>query len=333
MPPSNNSQLLTWLAQVAANLFAQKFSPLILLVMLFCCTGATCIPKRSLNEFQPPIIFEQPPSLPELAEVINRTSKLQQLQTNAITVRMPDLPALSATLDYQREKNFRMKGGVSRLTGVDFDIGSNDDIFWMSSRHDLQPTLYFAYHNQFESQLNRQVLPVSPLWLVEAMGIVSLDPSLVTEPPQVGPDGLLRVNSIVPSPVGPYQRTMHVDAKEGTIRQIMLRDPTGRLLANAVLSNHQYYSGIETSLPHNSKIELLPVGSAPLTMQVEVGFYRINDDVQQDPAKFANPAINGFQVVDLANLNAGQNAAPTAPGYRAAEASPAADFRGVDFKR
>ncbi len=309
--------------------------PLVLLccVIVFCGSGATCIPKRASSEFEPPILFQTPPTLTELVEVVNRTSGVYQYQLPAVNVRLAGMPTLSATLDWQRERNFRMRGGLSRMTGVDFDLGSNDEIFWMSSRHDMAPTLYYAYHAQFESQLNRQILPVSPLWLVEALGIISIRPEHVTEPPQVGPDGLIRLSSIVPSPAGNYFRTLHIDAKQGTVKQIMLRDPNGRLLANAVLSRHEYRSAINASLPRTTQVQLMPVGGEPLTLEVSFEFYRINEDVQLDTSKFANPPTEGFQVVDLANLNLGSPSV-TMPAYQAEQ--PQAydpDLRGVEMNR
>ena len=297
------------------------------------CCGATCIPKRTLSEFQPPILFETPPQLPELAAAINRSSAIEQLSSPAVTVRLPDLPALSATLDWQRDANFRMKGGVSRLTGTDFDLGSNPNIFWMSSRHDLQPTLYYARHDLFASQMQRQVLPVSPLWLVEALGVVTLNPDLVTEVPQQAPDGLIHIASSVPSPIGNYRRTLHVDPKEGTVRQILLNDPSGRLLASALLSEHQYYSTVQTSLPHRSEVQLMPIGGSPLALQLEVGFYRVNDDAAIDPEKFASPPPDGFRIVDLAGLNAGSPSAVQMPAYQAAAPAPPPAYRGVELTR
>ncbi len=300
------------------------------ILALVCSSGATCIPKRGISEFQPPVVFTAAPSLPEIVEVVNRSSKVYQMQSPAVKVRMADLPLLSASMDWQRERNFRMMGGLSRLTGTDFDIGSNAEIFWMSSRHDVTPTLYYARHDQFESQLNRQVLSVSPLWMVEALGIIQLDATTIIGAPETGPDGMIRIVSTVASPVGAYQRTLHIDPKLGIVRQILLRDPTGRLLANANLSDHQYYAAIGTSLPHKSQVELIPIGGEPLSMQIEIGFYKLNDNVEIDASRFSNPRPEGFQLVDLANLSSGTAATAVQPAYQAAlPETQRTDYRGV----
>ncbi len=298
--------------------------------LLFCSSGATCIhgKRTKLSEFKPPIIFEAPPSLHQIAEVVNRTQRVYQLQAPAMTVRSPGIPSLATNFQWRRDRDFRMECSVTRLTGVELEIGSNSQIFWMTSRRDVTPTIYLARHDQFESQLNRQILPVSPLWIMEGLGVIAIDINNVTEPPQIGADGLLRVNSIVPSPVGNYYRTLSIDSKDGTVREVLLRDPSGRLLAKAQLSEHQYYAALETSLPHKSLIEFMPAGGEQMSLQVEVGFYRINEEAEIDPSAFMNPSFDGKQVVDLVSLNAGANPMIATQGYQPAQ-QPSPQYRGV----
>lgn len=299
--------------------------------LLFCSTGATCIPKgRSpLAEFQPPVIWETPPSLYQIADVVNRTDKVRQLQSPAVTVRFPGLPALSTNLDWRRDRDFRMQGSVTRLTGVDFDIGSNPEIFWMSSKHDVTPTLYFARHDQFESQLNRQILPVSPLWVMEGLGFIHIDPDTVAGLPQIASDGLVRVNSTIASQTGNYQRTVLVDGKLGIVREVMLQDPTGRLLAKAMLSKHQPCAEIDGFLPYQSDIEFIPVGGQTMNLKVEVGFYRINENANISDSRFANPDPAGFKVENLVELNAGGQSTVAMPGYQNAQGTYQPQYRGV----
>ncbi len=102
---------------------------------------------------------------------------------------------------WERPRRFRMTGGVSRMTGTEFDLGSNDELFWMATRHGPSPTLYYARHDEFAVQMDRQILPVSPEWLVEAMGIVELDPGTLLGTPRTGADGLVEIESTVASPL------------------------------------------------------------------------------------------------------------------------------------
>jgi hypothetical protein len=301
-----------------------------LVATLFVSSGATCIPRRSLNEFQPPVLFQQPPDLAQLAEAINRTRAVQQLQSNAVTVRSPDFPTLAAKIVWERPRRFRMTGGLSRMTGTDFDIGSNDEMFWMASRHGNPPKIYHARHDQFATQIDRQILPVSPEWLIEAMGIIDLDPSTVIGMPRVLADGMIEVESTIASPIGQYRRTLHVDPKLGIVRQILLRDPSGRLLGSSILSDHQYYQAIQTSLPHKAKIQLIPSGSSPMSLEVDIGFYTVNDNQGNDPERWNAPPPAGYTVINLVELNSGQPNAIRLPEYQAAPFTvPQTSYRGV----
>ncbi len=60
-------------------------------LLIIVCSGATCIPRRKGNEFQPPALFQTPPDIVQLSEVINRTRGVHQLQSDAVTVRIPEL--------------------------------------------------------------------------------------------------------------------------------------------------------------------------------------------------------------------------------------------------
>jgi len=299
-------------------------------MVLFVTSGATCIPKRGINEFQPPTLFQTPPDINQLAEAVNRTRAVQQLQSNAVTVRIPDVPTLSARIVWERPRRFRMTGGLSRMTGTDFDLGSNDEMFWMATRHGPQPTLHYARHDQFESQIDRQILPVSPEWIIEAMGIVDLDPSTIIGSPHPQADGLIEIESAIGSPIGQYRRTIHVDPKYGLVKKVLLRDPSGRLLGSSILSNHQYYQMIQTSLPHKAQIHLIPSGGPPMSLEVNIGFYTVNDNQGQDAERFTIPQPAGYTLIDLIQVNNGQSAPARAPQYQVAPITvPQTSYRGV----
>ena len=300
-------------------------------MVFFVTSGATCIPKRGIHEFQPPALFQTPPDINQLAEAINRTRAVQQLQSNAVTVRIPTVPTLSARIVWERPRRFRMTGGLSRMTGTDFDLGSNDEMFWMATRHGPSPSLYYARHDQFESQIDRQILPVSPEWLIEAMGIVDLDPNTIIGTPHPQADGLIEIESSIASSIGQYRRTIHVDPKYGLVKKILLRDPSGRLLGSSILSNHQYYQMIQTSLPHTAQIQLIPSGGPPMSLEVEIGFYTVNDNQGQDAERFTAPQLAGYTPIDLVKLNNGQPGAVGAPQYQPAATGmiPQTSYRGV----
>lgn len=298
--------------------------------VLFSGGGASCMPKRTIPEFQPLPVFTEPPTLEQLSEVLNRTQSVQSLQSNSVTVRVNNEITLSTNLSWLREKNFRMTATIAGFKG--FDMGSNNDAFWMTVRNGLTPELYYATHSEFDSQSTRRVLPISPLWLIEALGISNFDPYQLVQNPVTRADGLLELTTPVPSTVGVYQRTLVVDPKYGFTRQIFLRDPSGRLVANAQQSKHEFYSAIQSSLPHQVKVQLIPALDPPIELDISIGAYLINGMSSASDSLFQFPNTNGYQVVNLAQLNVGAPQAVTAPQVSQPQPLyPQTSYRGVPW--
>ncbi len=300
------------------------------LFLLFVPTGATCLPKRSIPELKPTQLFTTPPTVEQLAEVLNRSNGIHSLQSNSVSVRVNNELNLSANLTWLRSKNFRMTGTVAGFKG--FDLGSNEEMFWMSVRNGLSPELFFARHDQFDAQVNRRILPVSPVWLIEALGINSLDPYQLTQAPVTQADGTWQLVTSVPSPAGIYTRTLVVDPLYGLTRQVYLRDPTGRLVANAMQSDHEYYSAVQTSLPHKVKIQLIPgFNDPPVELELSIGNYVVNAMATEPGSQFAFPNTNGSRATNLVDLSNGIAAAVSQPQVAPPQTFPHASYRSVPW--
>jgi len=102
-----------------------------------------------------------------------------------------------------------------------------------------------------------------------------------------------------------YIRTLVVDPKFGYSREVYLQDPTGRLVAKAIQSKHQYYPSIQTSLPHQVKVQLTPAGDPPLELDISVGAYLVNGMEPNDMTQFTVPNMKSFFVRDLTKMNQG----------------------------
>lgn len=277
------------------------------LAVLFISGGATCNRQRSaIPEFNPPPIFTQgTPTLPELVHQVNRSMSIRSLSSNSLTIDSPELAyRLSGNFSWQRPHNLRLETKLfSSALGTPLAAGSNAEMFWLVSQRP-SPTIYYASHNEFEGQQGpRHVLPVSPLWLREALGIVELDPNGRHEPPVKRPDGKLQVVSYVTSPRGDYKRVMVMAATTGTIEETLLYDQSGKLIASAQMSDHEYYSAIDWSLPHKVQIQLQPDVGEPLTFTMEVGFYTLNEGKEQSGV-YEFPDTTGLSEVDLVQANA-----------------------------
>ena len=283
------------------------------------------MPRRSIPEFQPKPIFTTDPTREQLADVINRSRNVQSLQSNSVTVNVNNERTINTNLTWAREKRFRMTASVAGVAGV--DIGSNDEAFWMAIRGGLTKEMYYARHVEFESQIERPVLPVSPIWLIQAMGICEIDPYRLVQEPVRRADGMIELTTWEPSPTGNYTRTLVVDPKYGFSREVYLRDPTGRFVANAKQSKHEYYASVQSSLPHQVKVQLMPSGNEVLELDIAIASYVVNSLANDNNTQFEMPKTNGYRVINLGQMGpqsiVPQQVAPPMPNY------PQSAYRGV----
>ncbi|RTK96685.1 MAG: hypothetical protein EKK64_03610 [Neisseriaceae bacterium] len=75
-------------------------------------------------------------------------------------------------LTMEKPKNFRLKIWHS-ITGIEMDIGSNQDIFWFWSKRMNPPILYFSKHENINKTMLKA--PLNPIWIMESLGLNSID--------------------------------------------------------------------------------------------------------------------------------------------------------------
>lgn len=272
----------------------------------FVCGGATCSRGGAPMPFPPPpVVFEQTPTLEQLAEVVNRTSSVQQLSSNSAKVEvltMPSVPRLQATLNLQRDRRFRLRANLPIVLGVGLDMGSNDEMFWFEVPEGMSKVLYYANHEQYRQQLKRAILPVDPTWIMDALGLVQIDPATVVAGPILRDDGKLEIRSTMSMPDGIYQRVCFIDPSGGYVTDQYLYAPGGNLIAQSQASNHAYYEQQQCALPHKVEIHLAPAVGPPLSMRIEIGTYLVNQLLSSDPQLFVMPT-SASQSVDLTTLS------------------------------
>lgn len=304
---------------------------LALLAISFVSGGATCARRDKVLQFNPPHVLPAQPQLQDIMEQVNRSLAITQLESQTLTVSSPDLvPKLRGNLKWERPHNFLLEAYLgSKMLGTALVAGSNTDLFWFQTSQPPPPTLYYARHDQFDIQPGpRRILPVSPLWLREAIGIVEFNPGYLHQPPITRPDGKLEVRSTIPSRRGGYQRHIVLNASTGTIEQTLLYNEVGKLVASAQQMDHQYYSAVDYSLPHKIEVQLYPDDGPVVAFTVEVGFYMINQS-SSHATDFTPPEAHGLTTVDLVQANAqpGQPAA-NPPAYTSARQTSATSNLG-----
>lgn len=288
---------------------------LVIAMVLFNAAGATCAKHRTIKEFQPEVVWKEVPTIEQVMEQVNGSRRIQQLQSSTITLKLdsPGTPALSANLSIERPQRLRLQARVSRLMGNELDMGSNEQVFWLQTMRP-QPTLFYAQHQQFAQLTARKVLPVSPDWIIEALGLPEVNPADVHEGPIQRADGLIEVRSQIGTALGNTRRILVLD-RSGLVREITLYDAQGNLVAQAKQSEHQNYPAVNYALPHHVQIRLLPAGEPEINFDIDVGFYLVNELMGNDPQRWTMPDPAGLSVIDLVQFGQGQQLAPIPPNY------------------
>ena len=301
------------------------------LMIVFPCGGATCAKRRPMAEFTPPIVFQESPTPDQLMEKLNRTRAIERLNCGTVSLSSAEVSTeLSGNLSWHRPFDFRLQAypGATRMLGDALDAGSNQEAFWLLTKVPGQAhTLYYAQHEQFESQTGpRRILPVSPLWIREALGVIEFDASGHHEALPQRPDGKMEIRSLIPTPRGNYQRIVIVEPSRATVQQLVLKDPEGKVVASAQQSEHQYYPSVEVSLPHRVDLQLQANDGPVLAFTLRIGFYTLNQSVGDEALRYVMPSPAGLSVVDLVQANASLGEIPAVPSEPATKTAAQANL-------
>jgi hypothetical protein len=281
----------------------QSASYLFLLAVCLTCTGASC-PRVSQQLTQPaPVMFGGPPTIQEAIDAVNaNTASVRQLQTDTATVSGQGFPSLRASIALERPRNFRLRAHVLGLGQV-LDLGSNDQLFWAlvdapQFATNMPRAVYFARHDQFRRSAARQLLPIQPDWLIEAFGVVHLDPTAAQfEGPYARGAGQLEIRERRYSPDGEITRVLVLHDQFAWILEQHWYDARGQLIGSVFSGNHRYDANFRTSLPHRIDVRLTPPQNS---FQIDVERYAINQ-LYSDPAQlWTMPAFDGYARYDLA---------------------------------
>lgn len=313
-----------------------------MLMLVWVAGGAACLPHRKVTDLnRPPIVLQGTPDLDQLIAAVNRTDVIEKMQSSSTQVAPSDtgmmLPDLRATLAVHRPRGLRMRASMPFGFSSGLDLGSNDDVFWVRYPENMQQTLLFARHDEYQQVMLEAPVPVPPNWIIEALGLVHIDPKLVVDGPNVRADGQLELRTIIPTPSGPFTRVLFIDAQGGYVTEQYVYAPTGRLVATAVGSDHRFYETENVVMPHKVRVQLEPISAPPISLKVEIGSYALNQFLGDDPNMFTMPRDESDQVIDLgrmgpvlppANLN--QPAPPESNYVPTASYQPA--YRGTQMR-
>ncbi|MBN2293915.1 MAG: hypothetical protein JXM70_15925 [Pirellulales bacterium] len=277
MTPMDGKRSLLWLSVV---------------VTLVATGGANC--SQMVRPPMPPVLHASP-SIEEVVKTVNDNSRqIQSFSTNQASIKVPGAPTLRANLAMQRPRRFRLQ--AETLMGPELDVGSNEELFWFWIRQSQEPGVYYCRHGEFDSSRAQRMIPVSPDQLVEAMGLMELNPALPHQGPFTRPDGRLEIHTIVDTPSGPNKKVTIIDQNYGWVLAQHFYDSHNNPLLSVNAQDHRQDPLSGLVMP---KKVLIECPRSQFRMEVVLGDVEINTLSQDRGQLWKMPAYRGSPPIDL----------------------------------
>lgn len=208
------------------------------------CTG--CMGLRNYFAQRDPFGPRVPCALPadstaaEVVEFLNaNTARVHAWRADHVSISSRGTPfSANASLVVEAPRNFRLRVD-STFGPPEVDIGSNEDRFWVWNRRAEEKCVAVAYHDGESVERSRFPIPFDPDWIMQALGVVPVDPASVALEPGPAGSRTARLVSDTFSPEGdPVRKVIMVDLCHGLILEHALFDENRQLIARARLSGH-----------------------------------------------------------------------------------------------
>jgi hypothetical protein len=126
-------------------------------------------PETEISEEKPQQVHE---AMQYIQKINEKNAKIKNIFIENIKINLEQKNMLGirvfGKLAMQKDNLFRLSVW-HRISGLEMDIGSNQQYFWFWSKRMDNPALYYAKHED----LNRTMLktPLNPTWLMESLNI------------------------------------------------------------------------------------------------------------------------------------------------------------------
>ncbi len=232
----------------------------------------------------------------DIVNVLNdNVTKLYAWRSTDVRIdfRKVGMPTLNARLAVESPRKLRLI--VHSLATDEVDLGSNPERFWFWMKRGEPHGILTASYDDMAEGRPMGPIPFQPDWLIETLGVVPFAASdfQMHEQPGSQPRRVLFVANQVTPQGQRVQRTMLVDAGHGAILEHSLREPSGRLIARATLSNYQLEPG-GVRLPHRIDLQW-PASGVKLALligNIEVNPASISEQTWSMPSYPDTPVID-----------------------------------------
>lgn len=277
--------------------------------------GASCSPRLGspfgITGPPAPVLLAPTATSAEIVAVVNaNAARIQSYQAPSASISMPQsagLPLVQASLAAERPMRFRLRA-TTAITGPEIDLGSNDERFWIWARRNEPAAVYTARHDQWAASPVRGQVAIEPAWLIDAIGLVQLDPNAAYIGPLPRGDGTIELRTEIAGPAGPQQRAYIIDAQSGWVREQHVYDASGSLTASVFADRFQYDATTQISLPERVRLNLPAAG---LDLTINTGPIVTNAPLADGGQLWTMPQLGNSPTIDLAT--GGPGAAPAGP--------------------
>ena len=248
---------------------------------------------------RPPVVLAQNASLDDvIAAVNNNNAKKQRFLANDARINIEGVPvSLNGNIAYVYPRKLRVQGGTI-LTSNEFDIGSNDELFWVWIKQDQR--MYFSRHDQYEFSPARDSFSIDPYWLIESMGVT------VFQPPQLEQhqlsnrtaEGHWKIATTRQTPAGVYTKYTTVDGKTACVLMQELFNPSGKLVASAASRNHALDTTTGITYPETVDM-LFSMQDRQIAMRLSMGRVQFNPSSPFNADTFTRPNYPDTTLVDI----------------------------------
>ncbi len=282
---------------------ATRFGLQVMLLLV----GGTQVGCQSFSWWGPaapeaPVVLQSMPTAQEIVLAIGQNSqRIQQLEAQ-VKVSVQDMPGITGKLAFERPRRLRLQAKFLGLPGPGVDLGSNDAEFWVwlqTGGTGQRPVMLYANHEEFTATLSQQKTPIQPDWLIDAMGLVAIDPQAQLEGPIVRTDKNWEIRIRQWTPSGMMTRVLVVDRQHAWVIEQQWYDESGRVLGIARASDFVFYPGPDVSLPRRIELTIAPQTQDQMQLTLQMSGHRINQLSGDSEQLWLRPQPSGVQALDI----------------------------------
>ena len=241
----------------------------------------------------------------QLIKTLNARARAVKQLNAPVTIKIPGAPKIKGSLQVEFPKRMRLKAGVFGVSEMGVDAGSNEQQFWVWSKMALPGSpaaLYFANHDQYQNSQARSQIPLEPEQIINALGLVTLDPNGQHYGPYPEGKKYVRLYTIENTNGARQTRMMLINTNTAAVEQTSVYDQSNQLVAYANAIKFKNYNQHNISLPQKIEIHVVQPGQADFVMKVDLGSFSVNSLFGDPNQMWAMPEARNVKRVDLGTL-------------------------------